>query len=76
VLERDKAALDVRGQHALPADSSVGRQEQQGRGRRRGMTGKQYNGGEAGHTQEVLKDTGAYKMVYLGFRIVLDGKSS
>ena len=24
----------------------------------------------------VLKDTGAYKVVYLGFRIVLDGNSS
>ena len=41
VLERDKAALDVRGQQALPADSSVGQREQQGRGRCRGMTGEQ-----------------------------------
>ena len=49
VLERDKAALDVRGQQA------IGQREQQGRGRRRGMTGGQYNGGEGGHTQEVLK---------------------
>ena len=55
VLERDKAALDVRGQQALSADNSDGQREQQGRGRRRGMTGEQYNGGEAGHTQEVLK---------------------
>ena len=51
VLERDKTPFDVRGQQALSADSSDGQREQQGRG----MTGEQYNGGEAGHTQEVLK---------------------
>ena len=55
VLERDKTALDVRGQQALSADSSVGQREQQGRRRRRRATGEQCNGGEAGHTQEVLK---------------------
>ena len=55
MLERDKAALDVRGQQALSADSSVGRREQQGKERRRRVTGEQYNGGEAGHTQEVLE---------------------
>ena len=50
VLERDKAALDVRGQQALPADNSIGQREQQGRGRRRGITGEgavQWRGGWA-----------------------------
>ena len=69
MLERDKAALDVRGQQALPADNQSDNESSRAGDDAGGSQGReQYNGGEAGHTQEVLKLEDHWATLLMGCR--------